>query len=398
MTSFGHSTKKLFYLSPELTHFNHGSFGTVPKDVKIAQDMFFQKAETYPDRWFKKDMFKHLYTSRVKVANLIQAKNVDDVVLVENASAAINATLRGLCATHLVCGDEILILSTAYNMVKEVLDWMISVRQIRVITVKVDFPIENENDILKSVGEALKKNSNIKVCVFSHITSIPAIILPIEGLVKLCKSSEQNPNSLVVIDGAHAPGLLDISVEDIGADFYTGNMHKWCYTPKGCAFLWAKTKHQSMETLAPPVIGSSGLRSFPDRYAYTGTKDYTAFACVPAALSFCEKLGGFGAIRKYNMNLVTCGAKICADRWGTSRIAPKSMLSTMVDVILPSKNEDDIRKMESTLDEKYNVCIKVELLQLSNDDSVFICRLSGQIYLEISDYERLADLVLSILH
>ena len=139
------------------------------------------------------------------------------------------------------------------------------------------------------------------------------------------------------------------------------------------------------------------MRSFPGRFAYTGTKDYTAFASIPAAFSFCEEMGGFPTIRKYNHDIVINGAKLCARRWGTSLIAPIEMLSVMADVILPSENEYEIRKMENELDETHNICIKVEPLQNFNGTNVFICRLSGQIYLEISDFERLADLVFNML-
>jgi len=396
---FGHNKRENFFLSPGFTSFNHGSFGTVPRPVKSAQDKFFEQVEAFPDKWFKHDMFDHFNKARNEVSSLIHASRVEDVVLVENASAAINSVLRGLCATSLQPGDAVLILSTAYNMVKEVLGWMASVRQIHIVTANIDFPVAEDKDIIGSVRDKLMQHPNIKICIFSHITSIPSIIIPVKELVQVCKSIDYKNNlyPLTVIDGAHAPGTRDIFVEEIDADFYTGNLHKWCFTPKGCAFLWTKPQNQSFKTLPPVVISSSGLHDFSGRFAYTGTRDYTAFASIPTAFDFCRDLGGLESIRSYNHELAIYGASLCAKRWATSLIAPKQMLSTMADVILPTTSADEVKNLEIELEEKHKMCIKTEFVRFSDNQEVWICRLSGQIYLEKTDFEKLADLVWNIL-
>lgn len=68
--------------------------------------------------------------------------------------------------------------------------------------------------------------------------------------------------SLVLIDGAHAPGMVEIDVEAIGADLYTGNCHKWLFAPKGAAFLWTRREVQSDTFPLPCVISSMGKRDY----------------------------------------------------------------------------------------------------------------------------------------
>jgi hypothetical protein len=93
-TPYGHQLKaKYFYLGEDYLNLNAGSYGTVPRPVKEAQDKFFLMQERHPDKWFRKTMFDYIAQSRGAVARFINAP-VEDIVLVENASSAVNSLLR----------------------------------------------------------------------------------------------------------------------------------------------------------------------------------------------------------------------------------------------------------------------------------------------------------------
>lgn len=78
-------------------------------------------------------------------------------------------------------------LSTAYGMVRETLDWMSETVGIEVIVVDVKFPIESTDKILKDVKAALELHKDIKICVFSHISSmVGARSHSLENFVACC--------------------------------------------------------------------------------------------------------------------------------------------------------------------------------------------------------------------
>jgi isopenicillin-N epimerase len=92
--------------------------------------------------------------------------------------------------------------------------------------------------------------------------------------------------ALLVGDGAHAPGQIDLDLESLGADVYAGNCHKWMLSPKGAGFLYARPEVQPL--IEPATVSWDWLddASFADRHRWQGTRDPSAYLAVPAAISF----------------------------------------------------------------------------------------------------------------
>ena len=122
---------------------------------------------------------------------------------------------------------------------------------------------------------------------------------------EICRRARAN-NIFTVIDGAHTPGQIQLNLEEIGADFYGGNCHKWLCAPKGAGFLYAAPQVQS---LVEPLIVSWGWQSenpgpsqFIDYLEWTGTQDLSAFLSVPEAILYQQERN-WNEIRKSCHNL-----------------------------------------------------------------------------------------------
>ena len=250
--------------------------------------------------------------------------------------------------------------------------------------------LNGDDQVVASVGAALSPRT--RLAVFDHVTSETATVLPIAVLAALCRSR----GVPLLVDGAHAPGMLDLDIAAVGADWYVGNAHKWLFAPKGCGFLWAAKLRQP--GLHPTVVSHGLGQGFAAEFDWVGTRDPSAWLTVRDAIAFLDGLGpkglGAAAVRAHNRNLAAEAATLLSAAWDSEAGAPAEMRGAMATVRLPlsgSTPEDAARLHDRLIDEH---AIEVPVLALGGNLWV---RISAQVYNEIEDYARLAQAVAKML-
>jgi isopenicillin-N epimerase len=154
----------------------------------------------------------------------------------------------------------------------------------RYVRQPIPLPVSSPEEMVEQLWQGVTPRT--KVIYLSHITSATALRLPVEAICQRAREA----GILTLIDGAHAPGQIPLDLAAIGADFYTGNCHKWLSAPKGAAFLYARREAQP---LLEPLVISWGWESerpshsdFIDHLEYLGTDDLSSYLSVPAAIQF----------------------------------------------------------------------------------------------------------------
>jgi isopenicillin-N epimerase len=294
-----------------------------------------------------------------------------DIAFVENATTGINAVLRGL---DLGPEDELLTLSHVYPAVDNTLEYLAKRYGCRVVRVELPMPLKGPQQVLDAVAAGLSDRT--RIAVLDHVTSFSALVTPIAELVELCHAQ----GVPVLVDGAHAPGMLALDLDSIGADYYVGNCHKWLWAPKGCAFLHVARELQS--GIHPTVISLREAEGFPFNFDWTGTKDPSAWLALGAALEFHGWLGG-NAVAQYNHELVVEASERIASQLGWELPCPVSMTGSIRAMRIPG-SEKATREEAMALHDYLADQHHIEALVHAHEG--LWVRLSAQVYNERGDY------------
>ena len=209
------------------------------------------------------------------------------------------------------------------------------------------------------------------------------MILPVRRITEAAREK----GIPVLVDGAHAPGQLALDAPSIGADWYTGNAHKWLFAPRGCGLLWTAPARQ---THTFPAILSHGTEDgYTAAFDWIGTRDVTPWLCFEAAAKVHDSFGGAGLMER-NRLLARAGAEIVGDSLGAIASVPPEMRPAMAALSFGDAPADPRLPLALrwTLVREYGVVVPVHAFA----GKIWL-RISAQIYNRIDDYRRCAEAV-----
>ena len=272
-----------FLLRDDIVFLNHGSFGACPRPVFEEYQRWQRELESDPVDFLGRRAQGLMLESRKELAAYLNTP-VEQLVFVPNATHGINIVARSL---QLEPGDEILTTNHEYGAVNNTWRFNCEKKGVKYINHPIPLPMTTHEEFVDRLWEGVTPRT--KVITFSHITSPTALIFPAELICQRAKAE----GILTVIDGAHAPGQIDIDLTAMGVDYYTGNCHKWLNSPKGAAFLYAAPGRE--DALEPLVVSHGWSRPheeksrYHDLFDWTGTMDPSAYISVGAAVRFLRE-------------------------------------------------------------------------------------------------------------
>jgi isopenicillin-N epimerase len=302
-----------FLLDPGIVFLNHGSYGACPVEVLDEYRRRQDDLERQPVELLGRRLAGRLAEARAALAGYVGAQ-ADDLVFVPNSTSGVNIVARSL---GLAPGDEVLTTDEEYGACEAAWE--------HYGATLVRRPVD---DLWSGLSP------RTRVLFASHITSETARVLPVTEWARRARAE----GVAVVIDGAHAPGQLELDVPTVGADAYVGNCHKWLCAPKGSGFLWARPELQ--ERLQSLVVGwGYGEDStFLTRNERQGTRDPAAYLATAAAIRWLQANGEPERCRA----LASECARQVAELTGLPALEPHA--PQMVACELPDCDEEDLQR------------------------------------------------------
>jgi isopenicillin-N epimerase len=382
---FGRAMLAEWALDPAVTYLNHGTVGAPPRRVLDAQQKLRTEIEKQPSRFLLRELTAtgvgksppeqpRLRAAADKVAHFLGVDG-KDLVFVDNATAGVNAVLRSFDFRE---GGEVLILNHAYGAIRNAAEYAVRSRGAKLRTVELPDPIRSQESVIEAIEAGI--HSKTRLALIDHITADSALVLPVSEIAARCRKH----GVAVLVDGAHAPGAIRLDIASLGVDWYTGNLHKWAWSPRSSGVLWTKPARQA--SLHHTVISWGLDKGIIQEFDWPGTRDPTPHLCAPEGIAFMIELG-VDSVQRYNHELAWNAGQEMAARWNSQVPAPKEMIGTMVSLALPERlgsTPEDAAALRHDLLFEHD--IEVHLHFFGN--RLYI-RVSAQIYNDMSDVEKL---------
>ena len=298
----GRPAMRAWTLDPGLRHLNHGSFGAVPRIAQERQDALRSEMERAPVVWFP-SLPARLAAARETIARHLRTE-AKHLALVPNASAGASVVYAALAARP---GGDIVVTDHGYGAVTMGAERLAQRWGSRVRTAHVPLAADAEQAHDAVMAEV---DDDVALIVLDQITSATARRMPVERV----GAEADRRRITLLVDGAHAPGLLAAPLAGLECDAWVGNLHKWACAPRGSAALVARGP---LRDELHPLIASWGAgEPYPDRFDHQGTLDATGPLAAPAALEFIDTAWGWDTARRHMDETADHGARVVAAAFG----------------------------------------------------------------------------------
>ena len=340
-----------FFLREDITYLNFGAFGACPKPVLERCQRFQEEVEEDPTDFMLVKLPQYLNESRAALADFLQCSS-DDVVCVTNPSYGVNIVARSL---NLKAGDEVLATELEYGACDRAWEYYCGKKGAVYVRQKIRFPIASKEDFLSQFLKGITPRT--KLIFISQITSATGLRLPVHEICNFAKEK----GILSFIDGAHAPGQVAVNLSELQADFYVGACHKWMLAPKGSSFLYVR---KELQDFLDPLLISWGYNSdhpsysrFLDYHQMQGTKDYSAFLTIPAAIDFMKE-NDWDSVREACKTITQKNADRFCQLLNATPLSPVTddFIAQLYSISL---NVNEPEKLHDVLYEKYKIQIPI---------------------------------------
>ena len=378
----------LWQLDKSIAYLNHGSYGSVPVRVQEVQNAFQDRASANPNRWFRSEMPDLMIEARHIVAYWFGVAP-EHFAFVPNASQGVITAVQALVDDAMAQKQQAHLIATSLGYGGVLLGMQhIAVRSNATYSVAdLVYPTDVGTDVISSRIRALLPAANAPtIVVLDHITSETGVLLPVAEIIASLRAT--HPHIRFVIDAAHSAGMLEQPLP-VGFDVWVGNLHKWLCAPRPAGALICGSNE--VAALMNPLAPSWGFdEGFPSSFEWQGTSDYSAYLCVPAAITFQEQWS-WAERNTHNCGVADGAAALLRAAWGVENHLAGAIEAPWMRMIqLPTTAPLEKPQIDSLI-ERCGIELNSECSFMTVRGNSYV-RISAHMYNEVDQYEELVGI------
>jgi len=302
-----------------LAYLDSGATSLKPRVVAQAMDKYLNQYSANVHRGIYQigeEATAAYEAARAKIAAFIGAKDAREIVMVRNATEAINLVAYAWGRKNIKRADTII--TTEMEHHSNLVPWQLLAQE---KDADLEFvPFDDDGRLLQDSYEVLLR-TNPKLVTFTAVSNGLGTINPTKEMIR--KAHEVG--ALVLIDGAQAVPHEPVNVQDLDCDFFVFSGHK-TLGPPGSGALWAR--REILEDMPPFMGGGEMIREVKLRHSTwhevpykfeAGTPDISAAIGLGAALDYLTGLG-MEDVRAHEKELVDYALAVLPERVPTIRI------------------------------------------------------------------------------
>ena len=279
--------------------------------------------------------------ARLCVARFLNAASEREIVFTSGTTASINLVAQVLALSSLIKpGDDIIVTTDSHH--SNIVPWQMlaqrcgaSVRPVP-LTQGLTFDMEAFLRML---------SPNTRVVSIPYISNALGVINPVKEVIAAVRRN--NPDTLVLVDGAQSTAHVAVDVQQLGCDFYVFSGHK-VYGPTGTGVLWGR---EELLAQLPPWQGGGEMikevsfsgttyNDLPFKYE-AGTPNICGNIVLAAALRYVTEQG-IAAIDAHEQKLTRMMYEGLQSLDGVNILGPKENRGALISIVIPGVHHYDL--------------------------------------------------------
>ena len=247
------SVRKQFPLTPSRIHLATFFFASHPKPVSEAIERHRKAFDEDPVHYWHQHFMTAEPAQRAAAAEYL-GTDPDQIALTDSTTMGL-----GLIYGGLELAPEAEILTTTHDHYATEMSLQHRADRTGAVVKRIslyDAPAEATSEEI--VSRMLKAfNANTRVLAVTWVHSSTGVKLPISEMARALEevNSSRDPEDRILfcVDGVHGLGIEDVSIGELGCDFFIAGTHKWIFGPRGTGIIWGRP--EAWKRVSPVIPG-----------------------------------------------------------------------------------------------------------------------------------------------